>query len=121
FGDRMVNSSVAGSGDIVSYGSSYTSGHAGVVLVNKGSKDQAVMIKIKNFVPGTKYYYHTLNGGTDNAPFSRKVFVNGSGPAGVSGGPLNFMDVAAKTSDIAGGITVNVPALGVVFLVAEGK
>lgn len=121
FGDRMVNSSVAGSGDIVSYGSSYTSGHAGTVLVNKGSTDHAVVIKFKNFVPGAKYYYHTLNGGTDNAPFSRKVFVNGAGPAGVSGGPLNFTDVAAKTCDVSGGIAVNVPALGAVFLVVDGK
>ncbi|MES2267924.1 MAG: alpha-L-arabinofuranosidase [Bacteroidota bacterium] len=121
FGDRMVNSSIAGSGDIVSYASSYSSGHAGAVLINKGNTDHVVTIKFKNFVSGTKYYYHTLNGGTDNMPFSRKVFVNGSGHAGVSGGPLNFADVAAKTNDIDGGITVNVPALGAVFLVAEGK
>ena len=121
FGDRMVNSIVAGSGDVVSYGSSYTSGHAGAVLVNKGSANHVVTVQIKNFVPGAKYYYYTLNGGTDNAPFSRKVFVNGTGPAGLSGGPLNFTDIAAKSGDLSGGITVNVPALGAVFLIAESK
>lgn len=121
FGDRMVNSSVSGSADIISYASSFTSGGAGVVLVNRSGIDRAVTVKIKNFTPGAKYYYYTLNGGTDNAPFSRKVYVNGAGPAGESGGPANYKSIAANTAAIAGGIVVTVPARGSVFLIAEGK
>lgn len=121
FGDRMVSSSVTGSTDIVSYASSFTSGQAGTVLVNKSSTDHAVTIKLNNFAAGAKYYYYTLNGGSDNGSFSQKVFVNGAGPAGVSGGPSNYSSISANSSDIAGGITVNVPARGAVFLIAEGK
>lgn len=121
FGDRMVNSTVTGSTDIISYGSSYQSGQAGVVLVNKGSTDKVVTVNIKNFAAGSKYYYYELKGGTDNATFSRKVYVNGTGPAGVSGGPSNFKTIAANSAAIAGGIIVNVPAYGSLFLVAEGK
>jgi hypothetical protein len=121
FGDRMVNSSVTGSPDIISYGSSFQSGEAGVVLVNRSSLDRPVTVNIKNFLAGTKYYYYTLNGGTDNAPFSRKVYVNGTGPAGDSGGPATYKTIAANTAATAGGIIVNVPARGSVFLIAEGK
>jgi hypothetical protein len=121
FGDRMVTSTVTGSTDIYSYASSFTSGQAGTVLVNRGSADKVVTLSFKNFALGTKYYYYTLNGGTDNDSFSQKVLVNGTGPAGTSGGPSNYSTIAANTSDIAGGITVNVPARGAVFLIAEGK
>jgi len=62
-----------------------------------------------------------LNGGTDNAPFSHKVYVNNSGPAGDSGGPSNYSSIPASTANISGGIIVNVPAYGTVFLVADGK
>lgn len=121
FGDRMVTSTVTGSSDILSYASSFTSGQAGTVLVNKGSADHIVTIKLTNFAAGTKYYYYTLNGGSDNGAFSQKVFVNGTGPTGTSGGPASYGTMAANSADIAGGITVNVPARGAVFLIAEGK
>jgi hypothetical protein len=89
--------------------------------VNKGSSDKVVAVNLKNFAKGSKYYYYTLNGGTDNGSFSQKVYVNSSGPAGSSGGPSNYNSIAANTSDIAGGITVSVPARGAVFMVVESK
>ncbi len=122
FGDRMVGSSVSGSSDIVSYGSSYSSGQAGVILVNQGSGSHTVTVSFKNFAAGSSYYYYTLNGGTDNAPFSREVFINGSGPSnGVSGGPNTYNTIAANMASISGGITVTVPAYGAVYLVADKK
>jgi hypothetical protein len=121
FGDRMVSSSVTGSSDILSYGSSFQTGGAGVVLANRGSADKVVTVNIKNFAAGTSYYYYVLNGGTDNTPFSRKVYVNGSGPSGESGGPAAYKTIAANKAAIAGGIIVTVPARGSVFLIAEGK
>jgi hypothetical protein len=120
FGDRMVNSSVSGSPDIVSYGSSFSSGQAGVVLVNQGSTDHVVTVSFKNFLPGPNYYYYVLNGGTDNMPFSRKVYINSTGPTnGISGGSDSFATIAAYTASISGGITLTVPAYGAVFLVAD--
>jgi hypothetical protein len=120
FGDRMVSSTVSGNTNIISYGSSFSSGQAGVVLVNTGSAQQVVSVTFKNFAAGSNYYFYALNGGTDNAPFSRMVYVNGSGPSnGISGGPSNFATVAAASASISGGITVAVPAYGAVFLVAD--
>jgi hypothetical protein len=120
-GDRMVTSEVTGSPDILSYGSSFESGDAGVVLVNRSGLDRSVTVNLKNFAAGTRYNYYTLNGGTDNAPFSRKVYVNGTGPDGDSGGPATYKTIAANSAAISGGIIVTVPARGTVFLVAEGK
>ena len=120
FGDQMVSSTVQGSADIVSYGSSFTSGEAGVVLVNKGTADQIVNVSIKNYVPGNNFYYYTLTGGSDG-DFSRKVLVNGSGPTGVSGGPSNYDTLPIYMGSIAAGIKVDLPPRSVVFLVTDKK
>jgi len=122
FGDRMVASTVSGNSDIVSYGSSFSSGQAGVILVNQGNTDHVVNIAFNNFAIGTKYYYYVLNGGTDNTPFSHNVLVNGVGPAsGKPGGPANYATVPAIAEGVTGGIIVLVPAYGAVYLVAAKK
>jgi len=122
FGDRMVGSSVTGgNGDVLSYASSYSSGEAGVVIVNKGTASQTVKINISNFKPGSRYYYYTLTGGTDNGEFSGKVYVNGNGPSGANGGPANYLDLNANSSSLANGLKLSVPPRAVIYLVAEGK
>ncbi|RYY34204.1 MAG: alpha-L-arabinofuranosidase [Sphingobacteriaceae bacterium] len=102
FGDRMVPTS-------------------GVVLVNKGTADQVINIKINNFDAGTNYYYYTLNGGTDNGSFSAQMFVNGIKPTGATGGPLNYNTIAPYKAPVSGGIKVTVPTYGAVFLVVDNK
>jgi hypothetical protein len=119
-GDHIV-SATSNNSDIVSYGSSYTSGEAGVILVNKGSADHVVSLNFRNFAAGSIYYYYTLNGGTDNAPFSHKVYVNGVGPSGSSGGPSGYATIAASSAGVTGGIVVNVPQYGAVYLVVAHK
>lgn len=122
FGDRMVYSSVSGNTNIASYGSSFSSGQAGVLLVNQGSTDQVVNVQFNNFAIGSNYYYYELKGGTDNAPFSHDVTINGVGPAsGNTGGPANYSSVTAIGQPVSGGITMVVPAYGAVFLVADKK
>jgi len=122
FGDRMVGSSVTdGNGDVLSYASSFSSGEAGVVIVNKGTASQTVKLNINNFKPGSRYYYYTLTGGTDNGEFSGKVYVNGNGPSGAAGGPANFLDLNATSSALANELKLSVPPRAVIYLVAEGK
>jgi hypothetical protein len=120
FGDRMVTSTVTGSTDILSYASMFSSGQAADILVNTGSTDHTVTIGINNFLPGTNYCYYVLQGGRE-ATFSRKVYINGSGPSGISGGPSNLIGIAPISVTQKGGITVVVPAYGVVYLVADGS
>jgi len=119
-GDHLV-STTTNSSDIASYGSSFSSGEAGVILVNKGSGDHVVVINFKNFAAGSTYYYYTLNGGTDNAPFSHKVYVNGVGPSGNSGGPSTYAAIPASSAGVSGGIVVTVPQYGAVYLVVAHK
>lgn len=122
FGDRMVSSTVqGGNGDVLSYASSFTSGEAGIVIVNKGTSSQIVGVNITNFAPGTKYHYYTFTGGTDNGEFSGKVYINGNGPGGANGGPAGYSTLAASASAMQSGIKVSAPPRSVIFLVADGK
>lgn len=117
FGDRMVASSVVGSSDILCYASSFNTNGAGVVLINQSANTHQVGITLQHYATGSNYYWYTLAGGSDNGNFSRKVYVNGQGPAGVSGGPLNYARVAAYSVSTKNGIKVTVPPYGVVYLV----
>lgn len=119
-GDHLVAAS-SNTSSVAAYGSSWSSGQAGVILVNTSGSNRTAKISFTNFAAGDKYYYYTLNGGTDNAPYSHKVYVNGNGPSGASGGPSGFQTISASSAAISGGIVVSLPAYSAVFLVAEGK
>ena len=116
FGDRFVNSTVSGSSNIISYASSFSSGQSGVVLVNKGTSSQIVNLKMENLADAKSYYRFVLTGGTDNGNFSRKVFVNGEGPAGVAGGPENYKTLKAYGKSIYGDVKIDVPPLSVTYV-----
>jgi hypothetical protein len=119
-GDRMLKSTVTGSPAVLSFASSYTSGQKGVILVNTGTASQNVNIT-SNAEPGNRFYWFTLTGGTDNGEFSRKVYVNGSGPDGVSGGPSSYATLKANSSLTKNGIRVALPARSVIYLVIDKK
>jgi len=120
-GDRYVGSTTKGSADVVSYASTFTSGQLQVTLVNKSTTDKNVALSFKNFYAGNKMYWYTLQGGDNNAEFSRKVLVNGQGPTGVSGGPDNYTALKPYAANAAGGVKITVPARGVVFMVIDKK
>lgn len=117
-GDRLVASSHTVP-DLETYASSFTSGETAVALVNKSTSSRGIAIDVKNFVKGTRYYWYTLTGGSDNGEFSRKVYVNGSGPSGIAGGPANYTSLSANSALTTNGVRVNVPARSAVFLVID--
>ncbi|HXS57394.1 MAG TPA: hypothetical protein VN726_14785 [Hanamia sp.] len=119
-GDRMLKSTVSGSADVLSYGSSFSSGEKGVILVNKGTTAQNVNIT-SNATFGNRFYFYRLTGGTDNGDFSRKVFVNGKGPDGISGGPSSYATLNAYSAEAINGVKVALPARSVVYLVIDKK
>lgn len=122
FGDRMVNDSMKKSNDdITTYSSTFSSGQAGTILINSGNIDHLVSIDFHHFPAGNKYYWYVLTGGTDNAPFSTKVYVNGIGPSTNSGGPLDYASLKAYSAPLKGTIKIKLPALSVVYLVADNK
>jgi hypothetical protein len=119
FGDRMVFSTVQDNTDILCYASSFTSGEAGMVIVNKGTSSHKVDVKISNFSAGQRYYWFTLTGGSDNGAFSGKVLVNGQGPKAGSGGPDNYKGIEAYSSTLENGIKITAPPRSVIFIIAE--
>lgn len=122
FGDRMVGSSVQQTGNnIAAYASTFTSGQASVIIVNTGTTAQTANISLQNFTTGINYYWYALTGGSDNGEFSRQVYVNGTGPSGVSGGPLNYASLKPNGALTSTGIKVSLPARSVVFLAVDKK
>jgi len=121
FGDHMVASScVQDDSNVVAYGSTFHSGEAGIVLINKGRTDHTILLELKDFKIGDRCYWYTLTGGEDNGDFSRKVYVNGAGPDLPAGGP-DLDDVKAFSAVIDGNIQIDLPGLGVVYLLVESS
>jgi hypothetical protein len=119
-GDRMLKSTVSGNSDVLSFASSFSSGEKGVILVNKGTGAQNVSIT-SNASFGNRFYFYRLAGGTDNGDFSRKVFVNGKGPHGISGGTSSYATLKAYSAETKNGIKVALPARSVVYVVVDKK
>lgn len=119
-GDRMLSTSFDYGTNVLAYASSFTSGEKGVVLANKNNSTQVVQVGLKNAKAGSRYYWYTLAGGNDNGSFSRKVFVNGVGPAEQSGGPASsYTSIKPYSAVTSGGIKVSMPARSVVYMVID--
>lgn len=119
-GDRFINAEVSGTNaNISAYASTYSSGEIAVTLVNKSTMAKNVQLAFRNFNAGQRYYWYVLTGGEGVSSFSRKVFVNGEGPAGVSGGPGNYTSLKAFSAVTQPGIKINLPPMSVIFAVVE--
>jgi hypothetical protein len=122
FGDRMVTDTLhAINSDLTTYSSTFSSGQAGTVIINSGTTNHIVAINFQHWPAGSKYYWYTLTGGADNGSFSGQVYVNGTGPSTATGGPLNYSTLNAYSAPLAGTIKLSVPALSVVYLMADKK
>jgi hypothetical protein len=118
-GDRMLPTSIIGS-NVLAYASSFSSGEKGVIIVNKSNTASTALVTMDNAKPGTRYYWYTLTGGSDNGEFSRKVYVNGHGPSEVSGGPASeYATLKPYSAATAGGIKIGLPARSVVYVVID--
>jgi hypothetical protein len=120
FGDIMVESA-SNNSNVVAYASQFSSGEAGIVLVNKSNAEQVVELTLKNFKPGTRYYAYFLTGGSDNGLYSRKVYVNGLTTSAEGGGPENYETIKARSSVINGNIKFKMPNFSVIHLLVEKK
>jgi hypothetical protein len=118
-GDRLVSSTTTT--NIQAYASTFTSGQMNVMLINTSATAFNVQVKTKNFRTGSRFYWYSLEGGADNGEFSRKVLINGVGPAGEAGGPANYNTLNAYSAVTTNGIKVKVPARGAVMLVIDKK
>lgn len=120
-GDRMVNSIVTGSNTIKAYASTFSSGEVNVTLVNTSGSPQNAEVKMKNFYNGKRFYWYSLEGGSDNDEFSGKVLVNGSGPTLAVGGPENYATLKPFSALTLNGIKVIVPPRGIITMTIDKK
>jgi hypothetical protein len=123
-GNVLLNTTFKGSSDIKAYSSTFNTGHYSTIVVNKGLKNQVVRINLDSSTVGNRFYTYTLVGGTDVPtnplmPFSRKVFVNGSGPTEVAGGPLNYKSIKAKSGVIENEILIDAPPFSVTYMLID--
>ncbi len=122
FGDHMVSSSVSGSDDVIAYASKFSSGEAGIVIVNRGKTEQIAGLNIKDFRQGNRCYVYSLTGGDDNGEFSQKVFVNGKGPDNLTGGPINnLQNIKALSHEINDEIKLVLAPRSVQYLLVEDQ
>jgi hypothetical protein len=119
-GDRLLDTKVTGASDVLAYGSSFTSGQKGVIIVNKGTAAQTAIVTLDNAKPGNRFYWYTLTGGSDNGEFSRKVFVNGRGPSEATGGPsTEYTTLKAYSSTTQNGIRLTLLSRSVLYVLID--
>ena len=121
-GDIMINSTVSGSENIICYASRFSSGQAGIVVVNKGNSGQIIKLEVKDFNKGDRYYFYSLTGGIDNGVFSQQVYINGYGPDYLTGGPINSLEnIKAFSAPLKDEIKIASPAYSVQYLIIDNK
>jgi hypothetical protein len=116
-GDHSIAAS-SSSQDILSYATRFSSGETGVVIVNKNTTEQ--VISINSAGVGNNYYIYSFTGGTDNAPFSQNVYINGNGPDEYQWGPYNdLLSIPANKYTIENEIKFTSPGNSVQFILLE--
>lgn len=121
FGDKVVASQVLNAPDVVAFSSAFSSGEAGVVLVNKGDADQLIELDVQNFGAGERYYWHLLEP-DGNAEFTKRVLVNGKSAEQGWTGPRNYREVKARSHVQADGkLRIDLPAKAVAYILAEDQ
>ena len=120
FGDHIVSSAVTGSSNVLAYASRFYSGHAGIIIVNKGTVDQVVKLEPGDYGFGEQYYVYSLTGGSDNGEFSQAVYVNQNGPTNATGGPIEDLEeLPASAYSTGDEIKFTSPARSVQYILIE--
>lgn len=119
YGDHAISTS-SSSSDIFCYASRFSSGETGLIIVNKGTADQVIGVKMDSIGVGTKYYVYSFTGGTDNGDFSQNVYINGYGPDVNHWGPYNELSTLPASSYAIDKIKFNSPARSVQMVMIEG-
>ncbi len=117
-GDVLLNSSMTGAPGVVIIPTAFSSGQVGASLVNTAKIRKVVRLNLKDYKVGDRFYTYTLTG-TEGVDFSRKVFVNGTGPTLVAGGPADYEAVKANSSVIGDEIRIVLPPLSAVYVLVE--
>lgn len=120
FGSYMLGSTLSGSTDIKAYPSVFKDGQIGIILVNMGTTEETVGIDLQNANYGNRYYYYSLQGGTDDPDYSKEVYVNGVGPEATRWGPLDsLVNIPARSDTLAYPVKIVSPARSIQYVLLE--
>lgn len=123
FGDQMIHSSSTNT-DIICYASSFSSGEAGLVILNKTSSAKTVKLRItensenlglKN-IQWYEFYANTIEPSTSGY---KKFYINGLTSATSGGGPFPLNQVAPYQSTFNENNILSMPAYSVFYIVAD--
>lgn len=119
-GDHVVNTSYVGPGNhVIPYATTFSSGHLGVVVVNKGTAAQVVRLAPADYGVGEDFYIYSLTG-VDNSRWPQGVFVNDEGPTGSAWGPLDGIEeIQARAYSVGDVIKFDSPARSVQYILIE--
>ena len=118
-GDHIISAS-SDNKDVLAYASMFYSGHAAIVVLNKGTTEQVVKLVLKSYGFGERFYIYSLTGGSDNKEFSQMVYVNGTGPTITTGGPIeNLTGIPAYAYSTGDEIKFTSPAKSVQYILIE--
>jgi hypothetical protein len=120
-GDHMLSTSVPANTDVLAYATTFHSGHAGVLVVNKGTAERVVRLALRDFGAGERFYIYSLTDGSDNSAFPQAVYVNDEGPlSNLSWGPIESLEeIPAYAYQIGDQIKFVSPARSVQFVLIE--
>ena len=119
FGDHVV-STTSDNSNVLAYSSTFSSGETGLVVVNKGTTEQIIKVRIPEHTVGERFYVYSLTGGTDNGDFSQIVNVNDESPVSPLWGPIDDLEgIYAFGYSIDGEIKFTSPGRSVQFILVE--
>ena len=119
-GDNSVEAA-SSSPNVMAFASRFDSGHAGLILVNKGTSDEVVGVELADLLVGERLYAYSLEGGDDNGEFSQVVYVNGHGPSSPAAwGPIEEIEeIAAHAYPVSSDLRLELPGRSVQFVLFE--
>ncbi len=120
FGDSMVRT-ISTNNDIVAYASIFSTGHAGIAIINKSRTLKTVELLTSNYNPGERYYWFELKDENGDGSFSKKVFINGEGPEQDSGGPDNYASIKPFSSPLSGTVKIDVAPYSAIYMLMDGN
>ncbi len=120
FGDSMMKT-FSTDANIVLYSSLFSSGQAGVAIINKGHVPKSVEFLISNYNLGERYYWYQLKDENSDGSFSPKVFINGEGPSQVSGGPANYNSIKPYSRLYDGNVKIDVPPYSAIYMLLDSE
>lgn len=126
FGDRVMKTVTTREGllqkeTVVVFASSFSSGQAGLVLINKSEEKKTVQLNMENFVKGQRAYWFQLDDINKDGSFSKKVKVNGKKAFENAGGPEDYENILPYSFELGEDFLVDLYPYTAIYMLVDGE